>query len=215
MMQEIFYDESNRSMKYTKIDHCQDNISIDNDDYYKQIIYSHEQRISNQKIKLEIILTNRTHLIFFIFLIFTSQTYALPLYQAPSVNYNSVQNYNYNQQSLPVAMVQLSDRPVYPQSYKMYRRFPNQQVNTHPGYSNAAVVQVRQPAAVILQNHPNEQQLTLQLRRERQRRAMIDKMVTLFDEDGNGQLTKEELYSLALRSNIFPKFHYYLKQTPI
>jgi len=57
---------------------------------------------------------------------------------------------------------------------------------------------------------------------------MIDKIVLLFDEDGllllffklilfrylgNGQLTKDELYSMALRSNMFPKFHYYLKQT--
>ena len=31
---------------------------------------------------------------------------------------------------------------------------------------------------------------------------------------GNGQLTKDELYSMALRSNMFPKFHHYLKQTP-
>ena len=30
----------------------------------------------------------------------------------------------------------------------------------------------------------NTQQLTLQVRRERQRRAMIDRMVILFDEDG-------------------------------
>ncbi|CAF1366054.1 unnamed protein product, partial [Adineta ricciae] len=122
---------------------------------------------------------------------------------------------NYNQQGLPVAMVQLSDGSVYPQQpYKFYRRIPNQQINGIPMYSNAVAVQVQQPPTVVLQT-PNQQQFTLQIRRERQRRAMIDRMVTLFDDDGNGQLTKDELYSMALRSNIFPKIHYYLKQTPI
>ncbi|CAF1364153.1 unnamed protein product, partial [Adineta ricciae] len=198
---------SNRSMNYTKIDHCQDNISIDNDDYYKQIIHSTKQRHSNQEIKLQIIVANRIHLILFIFLFLTCQTSSLPLYQTPSVNYN--------QQGLPAAMVQLSDGSVYPQqAYKVYRRIPNQQMNAIPMYSNAVAVQVQQPPTVVLQT-PNQQQFTLQIRRERQRRAMIDRMVTLFDDDGNGQLTRDELYSMALRSNIFPKFHYYLKQTPI
>ena len=129
-------------------------------------------------------------------------------------------------------MVQLSDGSVYPQqAYKVYRRLPNQQINAIPMYSNAVAVQVQQPPTVVLQT-PNQQQFALQIRRERQRRAMIDRMVTLFDDDGstffeclrlifirfclgNGQLTKDELYSMALRSNIFPKLHYYLKQTPI
>ena len=29
---------------------------------------------------------------------------------------------------------------------------------------------------------------------------------------GNGQLQKDELYSMALRSKMFPKFHHYLKK---
>ena len=84
MMQEVFHDDSNRSMNYTKIDHCQDNISIDNDDYYKQIIHSTKQRHSNQEIKLQIIVAHRIHLILFIFLFLTCQTSSLPLYQNPS-----------------------------------------------------------------------------------------------------------------------------------
>jgi hypothetical protein len=99
---------------------------------------------------------------------------------------------NYNQpspSSLPVAMVQLTDRSMYPQQFfKVYRRFPNtiqSQFNNIPSYSNAAVVQVhnQQQTSIIVQNS-NEQQFTLQIRRERQRRAMIDRMVSLFDEDG-------------------------------
>lgn len=108
---------------------------------------------------------------------------------------------NYIQQPaspLPIAMVQLTDRSPYPQqSYQVYRRFPTpiqqpQQFNNIPSYSNGAVVQVydqtnfnnqqQQPAAVI--QTPNQQQISLQLRRERQRRAIIDKIVVLFDENG-------------------------------
>ncbi len=161
------------------------------------------------------------------------------------VNYNQPGSVSYIQQppsSLPVAMIQLTDR--YPQqSFNVYRRFPNpiqqqqqQQINNIPSYSNGASVQIydqtnfnnQQQSSAIVQN-PNPQQLTLQIRRERQRRAIIDKIVLIFDEDGlffcflfqliffysigNGQLTKDELYSMALRSNMFPKFHYYLKQT--
>jgi hypothetical protein len=86
-------------------------------------------------------------------------------------------------------MVQLTDRSMYPQQFfKVYRRFPNtiqSQFNNIPSYSNAAVVQVhnQQQTSIIVQNS-NEQQFTLQIRRERQRRAMIDRMVSLFDEDG-------------------------------
>jgi hypothetical protein len=93
---------------------------------------------------------------------------------------------NYNQQppsSLPVARVQLTDRSTYSQqSFKVYRRFPNsiqQQLNNIPSYSNGAVVQIYDQT-----NFNNQQQLTLQIRRERQRRAIIEKIVTIFDEDG-------------------------------
>lgn len=120
-------------------------------------------------------------------------------------------------------MIQLADQSALPpQSYRVYRRMPN----PIPSYSNGAVVQnydQQQPPQAIIQDQ--------QIRRERQRRAMVEKIVTIFDEDGefirfvllpstcfhlgNGQLTKDELYSMALRSNMFPKFHYYLKQTSI
>jgi hypothetical protein len=233
MMQEIFDDENNRSLNYTKIDRCQDNICIDNDGYYRQILHLNEHlNIEHDNIKIKILLTNRFRLILFVFLILTSQSNALPVYQ--SLQSQSLVNYNQQSPSpLPVAMVQLSDRFVYPQqTYKVYRRFPN--LNNVPSYSNGAMVQIhdqtnqqQQPTSII--QNSNTQQLTLQLRRERQRRSMIDRMVILFDDDGllnsvflikisffisigNGQLTKDELYSMALRSNMFPKFHYYLKQ---
>jgi hypothetical protein len=76
-------------------------------------------------------------------------------------------------------MVQLTDRFVYPQqTYKVYRRFQNQQLNNIPSYSNGASVQVYDQQLNVQNSN------TLQLRRERQRRAMIDRMVILFDEDG-------------------------------
>jgi len=112
------------------------------------------------------------------------------------VNYNQPGSLSYIQQppsSLPVARVELTDRSYPQQTFKVYRRFPNpiqQPLNNIPSYSNGAVVQVydqtnfinQQQSSVIVQN--SNQQLTLQIRRERQRRAMIDKIVTIFDEDG-------------------------------
>ena len=206
MMQEKFSNENNRSLNYTKIDQCQDNNCIDNDEYYRQILHLNEHFNIEQDIK--IILTNRFRLILFIFFILTSQSNALPIYQSLQtqskyfrsrffgINFCLV---NYNQQSpssLPVAMVQLTDRSHPQQSFKVYRRFPNpiqQQLNNIPSYSNGAVVQIydqtninnQQQSSPIVQN-PNQQQqqFTLQVRRERQRRAMIEKIVTMFDEDG-------------------------------
>ena len=81
-----------------------------------------------------------------------------------------------------------------PQSYKIYR----------PSYPNGAIVQVHNPA-----NFSNQQPL----KRERYRRKMLDRIFLLFDEDANGQLSKDELYSLSLRLNIFPKLHLFLKKT--
>ena len=208
MMQEIFDDDENhRALNYTKIDRCQDNLSIDNDEYYRQISSSNEYLPPKQKIRLPIHFINHIALILFILLLLTSQTNALPIYARQSSSPN-----------LPIAMVQLTDRSVYsPQTFNVYRRFPNpmqQQIHRIP------------PVQIYESSNVQNQQL----RRERQRRAMVDKMITMFDDDGmkssrlyssicsslrlgNGQLTSEELYSMALRSNIFPKFHHYLKQT--
>ena len=76
-------------------------------------------------------------------------------------------------------------------------------------YSNAGQVQIINPHRMIYPSMQDEQ-----YRRERQRRMMVDKLFRLFDEDGNGQLTNDEFYSMALRSNIFPKLHSYFKQNP-
>ncbi|CAF0777041.1 unnamed protein product [Rotaria sordida] len=240
MMQKNFDDENNRSLNYTKIDQCQDNNCSDNDDYYRQILHSNEHINYEQDIKLKIILTNRLRLILFIFLILTSQSNAVPIFQSLPISVDSNQSsglssIQQSSSSLPIAMVQLTDRSLYPQSlYKVYRRMSNpvqqqkqqqqQQLKNIPSYSNGAVINIydqtnfinqqqqqQQQSAMIFQN-PNEQQLTLQLKRERQRRTMIDRMVSMFDEDGDGQLERDELYSMALRSNMFPKFHHYLKQ---
>jgi hypothetical protein len=81
-----------------------------------------------------------------------------------------------------------------PQPYKIYQ----------PSYPNGAIVQVHNPV-----NFSNQQPL----KRERYRRKMIDRIFLLFDEDANGQLSKDELYSLSLRLNIFPKYHLFLKKT--
>ncbi len=81
VMQEKFYDENTRSLNYTKIDRCQDNSWIDNDEYYRQIIHSNEHFNSIQDLKIKIILTDRFRLILFIFFILTPQSNALPVYQ--------------------------------------------------------------------------------------------------------------------------------------
>ncbi len=205
--------ENNRSLNYTKIERCQDNNCIDNDEYYRQILYLNEHLNSEKDIK--IILTNRFRLILFIFFILTSQSNALPIYQLSQnqskyfkliflfqiilnflVNYNQPERLSYIQQSpssLPIARVQLTDRSTYSQQpFNIYRRYPiqqQQQLNNIPSYSNGAVVQVydqtsQQQSSAFVQQNPNQQKLTLQLRRERQRRSMIDKIVVLFDEDG-------------------------------
>ncbi|CAF4581227.1 unnamed protein product [Rotaria sp. Silwood1] len=227
MMQKMFYDENNRSLNYTKIDQCQDNNCIDNDDYYRQILHTNEHINYEQDIKLKIILINRLRLILFIFLILTPSSNAFPIFQSLQMPKDSIQQ---SPSSLPISMVQLTGGSRYLQpSYKVYRRISNpvqQQLKNIPSYSNGAVVNIydqtnfinqhqqhqQQPSMIV--RNSNEQQAPLQLKRERQRRAMIDRIVSIFDEDGDGQLEKDELYSLALRSNMFPKFHQYLKQTP-
>ncbi len=191
MMQEIFDDENHRSLNYTKIDRCQDNISIDNDEYYRQIFSSNEYLLPKQKILFQINFINHLSLFLFIILFLTSQANALPIYVQQTQT-----------SGLPVAMVELTDRSVYspPPTFHVYRRFPNpiQQVNRLPNYPNSAAVQVydqqqvnrmpKYPNNDVVQVYDKQQVSTnvqnQQLRRERQRRAMIDKMVTIFDEDG-------------------------------
>jgi hypothetical protein len=75
-------EKNNRSLNYTIIDRCQDNICIDNDEYYRQILHLNEYFICEQDIK--IILTNRFRLILFILLILSSQSNALPILQTQS-----------------------------------------------------------------------------------------------------------------------------------
>ncbi len=82
MMQEKFSNENNRSLNYTIIDRCQDNICIDNDEYYRQILHLNEHLNIEQDLKIKIILTNRFRLILLVFLFLTSQSNALPIYQS-------------------------------------------------------------------------------------------------------------------------------------
>jgi hypothetical protein len=121
----------------------------------------------------------------------------------------------------PMAMVQVLSRPTPApfNFYKIYRRVPI------ASYSSGTIGQVYSQSNF---NPPQE------LRRERYRRTMINRLFLTFDEDGlfcqafvfrwtkllflsfplvNGQLSRDELYSLSLRLNIFPKFHRFLKQT--
>lgn len=95
--------------------------------------------------------------------------------------------------------------PLRVQSPLIYR------ANTNPiqtsYYSNAGQVQIINPNRMMYPSMQDEQ-----YRRERQRRMMVEKLFRLFDEDGNGQLTNDEFYSMALRSNIFPKIHSYFRQ---
>ncbi|CAF1062818.1 unnamed protein product [Adineta steineri] len=164
-----------------------------NDDFYKQIFYSNNYLHYDKDVTIKLNVINQLHLFIFLFLILTTPSNALPIYKA-----------NSPPSSYPAAIVQVIDHStssMYPpqvNSYKVYRRLPI------PSYSNGAVGQVYD------QTNVNRQQ---ELKRERYRRTMIDKMFSLFDEDVNGQISKDELYSLTLRLNIFPKVHHFLKQT--
>ena len=172
MMQENVADnENHRSLNYTKIDRCQDNLSIDNDESCRQISSSNADAYSKEAIQIKLNFTHRLRLIFLVFLFFTSHSNALPIprSQSPPPSY-------------PLAMVQLTERLPYPQqSFNVYRRFPNpiqQPVHLIPSYSNGGAVQVYNPqSSVIAQNQ--------QFKRERQRRAMVEKIITIFDEDGS------------------------------
>lgn len=75
MMQKKFYE-----LNYTKIDPCQDNNSIDNDEYCRQILHLNEHFNYDYEIKFKINVTNRFCLVLFVFLILTSQSNALPIY---------------------------------------------------------------------------------------------------------------------------------------
>jgi hypothetical protein len=145
-----------------------------NDEDYKQIIYSNEYFNNKNDFLIEINLSNRSYLFLLIIFILTSQTNALPIPQ--DINSSYIQ------------------QPPVP--YKIYRPIPS--------YANGMIVQVHNPA-----NFSNQEPL----KRERYRRKMIDRMFLSFDEDSNGQLSKDELYSLSLRLNIFPKIHHFLKKT--
>jgi hypothetical protein len=127
-----------------------------------------------------------------------------------SVNFNQqLDSSSYIQKpspSFPINIVQLTDHPQI-NTYQVYRRFPSPTQKILPSYSNNAGIRVYD------QTNSNNQQKQ-QLRRERQRRIMIDKLFLLFDEDGNRQLSKDELHTLGLRLNIFPKVHHFLKQMP-
>ena len=82
MMQEKFYNENNRSLNYTKIDRCQDNIRISNDECYQQILHSNEHFNKKQDKKIKIILKDRFHCILFVFLILISEANAASIYQS-------------------------------------------------------------------------------------------------------------------------------------
>lgn len=85
MMQEDLDEKNHRSMNYNKIDRCQDNFSIDNDESYRQILLPSNSNLhSKQDISLQINFNNHIRLILLIFLFFTCQTHALPIYQYPT-----------------------------------------------------------------------------------------------------------------------------------
>ncbi|CAF1136162.1 unnamed protein product [Rotaria sp. Silwood1] len=173
-----------------------------NDEYYKQILYSNEYFNYDKDLIIKINLTNQFYLFLFCILILTSQTNALPIHRVNSNQLGSVSNI---QQFSTTTTIKLRDfsmpsNHLQFNNYKIYRHIPIS------SYSNNGIVQVYN------QRNFNNQQQERQLRRERYRRIMIDKIFFIFDEDANGQLTKDELYSLSLRLNIFPKFHHFLKK---
>lgn len=172
-------------------------ISIDDADLsYRQIVIEQDQ--DSLKIRVDSSSLTRFDLISLLFLLLLlSSSEALPIVQTYSGKISS------DQRSIIVFVFVRLGRilppPRYPSVYPM-----------QASYANGAQVQINDRHQVKLPSLQEEQ-----YRRERQRRMMIEKLFHLFDEDGNGQLTNDELYSMALRSNIFPKIHSYLKQSTI
>ncbi|CAF4676754.1 unnamed protein product, partial [Rotaria sp. Silwood2] len=177
-----------------------------NDEYYKQIFYSNEYLNYDKDLLIKINLTKQFRLVIFCILILTSQTNALPIFRVNSNPIVSLSNIQKSSTSFSTTKFQLKNlstpsNRLQLDNYKIYRHIPIS------SYSNNAIVQ-----ANYQRNLNNQQQ---QLRRERYRRIMIDRIFLIFDEDANGQLTKDELYSLSLRLNIFPKYHHFLKKNSL
>lgn len=132
------------------------------DDDYKQIFFSNQFFFNEDRhSSIRIDLTNRTYLLIFILLIFTSQSItALPVSPSKSsfetnpfnlsLSSSSVVNYHHVQSLV-------SNRP------------PSTPII--PSYPNGMIVQIR-----------NENQR--QFKRERYRRSMIDRLFSQFDDDG-------------------------------
>ncbi|CAF1440691.1 unnamed protein product [Rotaria sordida] len=178
-----------------------------NDEYYKQIFYSNEYLNYNKDLIIKINLTNQFRLFIFCILILTSQTNALPIRR---INSNQIINLYNIQQFSTTTTIQVTT-PRTPSNHLQLNNYNIYQHIPISSYSNSGFVQVYNQRNF----HNQQQQQQKQLRRERYRRIMIDRMFLIFDEDANGQLTKDELYSLSLRLNIFPKFHHFLKKNSL
>lgn len=183
------------------------NLSVDHEEVYKQIRSPSGCWNPRTDFDLKLLLDYRC---LFLLLILTTHTHALPI---PAVGPSS-------SSSLPTSNIQWMSHSTTPspmEPYRTYRHMPILLANVQPSYSNGGTVQL------------HSQRNFSQLRRERHRRAMIDRLLLIFDDDGewpcryfsvhsrshlaNGEFSKDEFYSFALRLNIFPRFHQYLKQT--
>jgi hypothetical protein len=142
------------------------------DEYYKQIFYSNDYLIDENNPAIRINLFHRSYLLIFIFLIFTSQSNALSIPQSTFYFYFKclknffLVNYHHIRQpllSFPINKLQLTD------------------ISTPSVYTYK-----------IYRSHP-EAFVQQQLKRERYRRTMIDRLFSKFDDDGLFSQKKRKL----------------------
>ena len=141
--------------------------SMDDEEVYKQIRSPAEHVDSGMDLDLRLLLTHRSRLYLLLLLILTSQTHALPILASAHLDLGSSPS-----SSLSTANIQWSTTPSPTDPYRVYRHMPILLANLQPSYSNGGTVQV------------HSQRNFSQLRRERHRRAMIDRLLLAFDDDG-------------------------------
>ena len=169
----------------------QDDVRSPDDESCRQILHLGEWPSScEHDTRRDTLVNHRFYRIVFVILILISPSNALPLYPA-RVPY--IQQY-------PSQPVQFSYSP-YAASV--------QQAPAMLAYPSRCPTTARTASPCYGRTHGRP----LRRRRFVRPRAPLSSSLSL--DLGDGQLTKDELYSMALRSNIFPKFHHYLRQTPL
>ncbi|CAF0936381.1 unnamed protein product [Didymodactylos carnosus] len=171
---------------------------------------------------------------------FTQNLNALPIRQQHQINFKS-DNDNPSQNSyvrLDNQYPSQNNQQMKLNKYKVYKHQPfSKQIPQYAipvqleqerirvqSYANGGSSQILDQTAPGQNNMNNihdksnvagqdEEQIAQSIRRERQRQVIITKIIRRFDEDGNGELDENELFTMASHTNTFSKLYNYLKGT--